>query len=48
MEMTNVLATVLARTDLEVDGVQHERARLLGTALVPSRQGTIIVTARRP
>jgi cytochrome P450 len=46
MEMTHVLATVLARTDLEADRVQHERARLLGTALVPSRRGTIIVTGR--
>jgi cytochrome P450 len=47
MEMTNVLATVLARTHLEADRVQHERARLLGTALVPSRRGTIIVRGRR-
>ena len=47
MEMTNVLATVLARTHLEADRGQHEPARLLGTALVPSRRGTIIVRGRR-
>jgi cytochrome P450 len=47
MEMTNVLATVLARTHLVAAGGQHERARLLGTALVPSRRGTVIVRARR-
>jgi cytochrome P450 len=48
MEMTNVLATVLDRTHLDVDRVQHERTRLLGTALVPSRRGNVIVKTRRP
>ncbi len=47
MEMTKVIATVLARADLSPDRPQPEHARLFGTALLPSRRGSVVVR-RRP
>ena len=46
MEMTKVIATVLARADLEPDRPQPEHPRLYGTAMLPSRRASVVMRAR--
>ena len=46
LEMTQVITTVLARTELAADRPEPERCRLLGTTLVPSRQASVVLNSR--
>ena len=46
VEMTNVIATVLAAANLEPARPQSERARLFGTALLPSKGASVVMRDR--
>ena len=46
LEMTKVIATVLAGADLKPERSQPEHARLYGTAMVPSRRASVVMRAR--
>jgi cytochrome P450 len=48
MEIKTVLATVLERAELRPDRPEPEQARLFGTALVPSRGGSVVLQHRLP